>query len=188
MQFRNYVRKRTIWLEWQKVLFPETKELIYAEVQLKRFTQSRIYKNSENIDNCNFIFKHTTNPATFFKYLKLYFESRNELTALEPYIDKTEVFYPEDLYHAVSKQYLITQFLHKYGDIYIELSKSKTHWEHEKLWHEFYHSLKDFDHEMNLDNINYYMNLYNVNIIKYKSYSPGVFQENPLKKSTKNLF
>ncbi len=172
MRFRNYVRKRTIWLEWQKILFPDKKELIYSEIQLKRITAGRIKKDSETIDDCNLIFRHTIDPKIFFKYLKLYFDCKNELIALDPYIDIVDVKYPEALYYYIGKQQLISQFLHRYGEIFYEKADGlENHAGHEELWKEFYNSLKDFDCEMDLDNIHYYMNLYTVNAVKYKEYN-----------------
>lgn len=88
MEFRKYERRIVHLLGLQKVLMPDAKsdKLLMSEKELREMTENKVKSYSKVINNSEKIVKTTMNPEVFFKHLDLFFDHKNELIALAPYI------------------------------------------------------------------------------------------------------
>ena len=88
MEFRKYERRIVHLLGLQKVLMPDAKsnKLLMTEKELKEMTDNKVKHYSDVINNAEEIVKTTMDPEVFFKHLNLFFDRKNELVALAPYI------------------------------------------------------------------------------------------------------
>lgn len=169
MSFFNSKKKQKLLDLQNLILSSPNNKLVLSEQQIFQTAKEIAKRNVDIIQDCTDIICKTLNPDVFFSRYNLLLQSNNNLVELEPYLLNDKTWSETNQQFIDKKQYYIKAFIEKYGKSVLDKIQSlKTEKAKKARAADFLSSLKQFNNEMNADNISYYERIYNyltVNVI-----------------------
>lgn len=146
-------------------LFSKKPKISRAELQLK---QQQAQNSLRIVNDCIKIISETKNPDVFFSRYNLLIEHTENLLALQHFVSFSGPSLSSAYVEVINnKQIAIKDFLNRYwADTLSKITNLKTEPAKIKRIQTFYDSLEKYKHEMNEENIDFFITKYNIYLKK----------------------